>query len=217
MTLPMKNRMISLVQRIVIMGIGIGMFFIVGILFGEPSAHALPEFASQTGEPCSTCHVNPGGGGPRTLRGLMWAAQGRPDLVPDIGDILIAPGVNDGVELYDTSCAACHGAAGEGLFGSTLTSSGISESNILSSILRGRERSGMPSFEGRFTDTQLGVLVTYVTGIASGAIEPAPLSYPLEFAQFECENSPVNHKYATVILFACCIFLQISSWTFSNV
>src|SRR5512140_3352364 len=50
------------------------------ILFWSATpGHALPEYANRTGEPCATCHVSPGGGGPRTLRGLLWASRGKPD------------------------------------------------------------------------------------------------------------------------------------------
>ena len=108
--------------------------------------------------------------------------------MPELGAILIAPGVENSVELYDVACATCHGVSGEGLFGTALTSSGITEDQIRSTILRGRDRSGMPSFDSKFTDSQLAVLVEYVAGIASGSIEPAPLSYSLPPAQFECDS-----------------------------
>jgi len=166
--------------------LGVASIFAAGLIFGESPAKALPEFAENTGEACSTCHVNPGGGGPRTLRGLLWAAQGKPDEVAELGDILIAPGVSNSVELYDVACATCHGSSGEGLFGAALTRSGITEEKIRSAILRGKERSGMPAFDSQFTTSQLDILVSYVAGIASGELEPAPLSYPLEAAQFEC-------------------------------
>lgn len=62
----------------------IGVIIILGIgsLSDSNPVHALPEYSTHTGQACGTCHVNPGGGGPRTLRGLLWAAQGRPDVVP---------------------------------------------------------------------------------------------------------------------------------------
>ena len=68
-----------------------------------------PEYATLTGEGCATCHVSPGGGGPRTLRGLLWAVRGKPAKVPTLPGVLIAPNVTDGAELYDIACAACHG------------------------------------------------------------------------------------------------------------
>ncbi|MBS1252493.1 MAG: Cytochrome c6 [Anaerolineales bacterium] len=151
-----------------------------------PAAHALPEYAERSGEPCATCHVSPGGGGPRTLRGLLWAARGRPDQVPVLPNVLIAPGVTNGLELYDVACSACHGQKGEGLFGATLADTALRESKVRSNVLRGRERSGMPAFEGQFTEEQLDVLVNYVAGVASGQIEPPPDTYPLPPGRLTC-------------------------------
>ncbi|MBT3390619.1 MAG: cytochrome c [Chloroflexi bacterium] len=166
--------------------LGMIIFIATGILFGESPAHALPEYAERTDESCAVCHVNPGGGGPRTLRGILWSAQGKPDLVPDLGNVLVAQGVEDGDELFDIACAGCHGAFGEGLFGNAIALSGVQESKIESTILRGRERSGMPAFDGRFTDDQLEAIVAFVTGIASGEIEPQPLSFPLPPVELDC-------------------------------
>lgn len=190
----MKSLLVRFSQVAAIAIFSLVVILTVGLIIGEKPAHALPEYVARTGEPCSTCHVNPGGGGPRTLRGLLWAAQGRPDDVPLLGDLLIAPGVDDGIELYDIACSACHGSSGEGLFGLALVSSGIDENKIRSSILRGRERSGMPAFEGQFTQEQLETLVEYVAGIASGEFEPAPLSYPLPPGQLECIVSPETDR-----------------------
>ena len=184
----MKSLLIQFSQWIAIAVIAVLSIFITGYVVGESSVHALPEYASNTGEPCATCHVNPGGGGPRTLRGLLWVANGRPDAVPEIGNIQIAPGVDDGLEIYDLACAACHGRFGEGLFGTALVRSGIAESKIKTTILRGRERSGMPAFEGQLSDHQLELLVAYVTGLASGSIEAPPASYLLPPAEFACQE-----------------------------
>ena len=186
----MKNFLARLSRFLVYIAVSFIVILFVGFVLGEPSAHALPEYVNRTGEPCSTCHVNPGGGGPRTLRGLLWAAAGRPEEVPQLENILLAPGVDDGVELYDIACASCHGGSGEGLFAVALTGSGLGEIQIQSAILRGRLRSGMPSYENKFTDQQLFSLVAYVAGIASGTIEPAPSSYPLPPGQLECAVSP---------------------------
>src|SRR5512143_3307118 len=57
------------------------------LLFVAPTwsaGRALPEYAAQTGEPCSTCHVSPSGGGPRGPRGLAWVASGKTSTVPDL-------------------------------------------------------------------------------------------------------------------------------------
>ena len=182
----MKNFLSGLSRFLVYTAVSFIVILSVGFVLGEPSAHALPEYVDRTGEPCSTCHVNPGGGGPRTLRGLLWAASGRPEKVPELENILIAPSEDSGVELYDIACASCHGSSGEGVFAVALTGSGLGEIQIQSAILRGRVRSGMPSYENKFTDQQLQTLVEYVTGISNGTIEPAPESYPLSPGTLEC-------------------------------
>ena len=160
--------------------------------WGLTPGHALPEYAMRTGEPCATCHVSPGGGGPRTLRGLLWSARGKPDKVPDLPNLLIAPGISNGDELYEIGCSSCHGKDGEGLFGVALTNSGLKENKIRAQILSGRIRSGMPSFQDKFTNDQLDALVAYVAGIASGSIPPVPDSYPLEPGHLTCSPTAPN-------------------------
>lgn len=163
------------------------------ILFWSATpGHALPEYANRTSEPCATCHVSPGGGGPRTLRGLLWAARGKPDKVPDLPNLLIAPGISNGDELYEIGCSSCHGKNGEGLFGVALVNSGLPDNKIRAQILNGRVRSGMPSFKNKFTNDQLDALVTYVAGLASGEIPPAPDSYPLEPGHLTCSPTAPN-------------------------
>lgn len=128
----------------------IGVIIILGIgsLSDSNPVHALPEYSTHTGQACGTCHVNPGGGGPRTLRGLLWAAQGRPDVVPMLENVLIAPGVEDGLELYDIACAGCHGFQAEGLFGIGLADTGIPKAAIRTFVWDGLVPLGMPAFEG---------------------------------------------------------------------
>jgi mono/diheme cytochrome c family protein len=190
----MKPFIIRYLQILALAGMGVALMLVAGLLTGEKPAHALPEYAARTGEACATCHVNPGGGGPRTLRGLLWAAQGRPDQVPVLSNMMVAPGVSDGLELYDIACAGCHGLQGEGLFGAELVGSGLTDRKIRSTILRGRERSGMPAFEGQFTDPQLETLVQFVAGIASGEIPPPSQKYPLPAESFACAQNPAVEK-----------------------
>jgi hypothetical protein len=52
-------------------------------LIPNSTVKALPEYASQTGEPCATCHISPSGGGPRGPRGQAWVASSKPSTVPD--------------------------------------------------------------------------------------------------------------------------------------
>jgi mono/diheme cytochrome c family protein len=164
----------------------IAVFVLLAIDSPAHPVHALPEYAQRTGESCATCHVNPGGGGPRTLRGMLWAAKGRPDQVPALPDVLLAPGVVDGAELYEIACSPCHGYFGEGLFGRELANTGLKENKIHSNILNGRLNSGMPSFKGKFTDTQLQDLVDYVVSLADGTAVIPPAEYPLDPPAFNC-------------------------------
>jgi len=165
--------------------VGAVFLILMGLLFGEQPAYALPEYAQRTNESCSTCHVNPGGGGPRTMRGLIWAAKGQPDAVPELPGVLLAPGVDDGAELYQIACASCHGIYGEGRVGLRLRSGGVQENKIRSTILRGRSISGMPSFEGQFTDEQYEALVSYTIALENGQARPILDTYPLEPPQLQ--------------------------------
>ena len=180
-------------QILLIVMIGLAFFFLVTQLTGGVrSVHALPEYSNRTGEPCGTCHVNPGGGGPRTLSGLLWAAKGRPDEVPSLPGVLAAPvEITDGLELYDIACAGCHGLRGEGLFAINIAGSGISKAAIRSFVLHGIPEFGMPAFEDKFTETQLNNLVDFSGQLSSGEIS-IPASYDLDPAQFACE--PVNDQ-----------------------
>jgi len=152
------------------------------------TVHALPEYANRTGESCSTCHVNPGGGGPRTLRGLLWAAKGKPDAVPELPGVLLAPGISDGAELYDIACATCHSSDGQGMFGKALVNTGLPANKILSAIERGRLRSGMPAFTGQFTDTQMEALVQFAQKLAAGKVEQRHLYFPLSPGVLNCQT-----------------------------
>ncbi len=153
---------------------------------GSQPVYALPEYAARTGEPCAACHVSAGGGGPRTLRGMLWAAQGKPDQLPDLPGMLIAPRVTDGLELYEIACSGCHGLKGEGLFAMGLVNRNISQSGVRSIIETGIPRLGMPSFKNQFTQAQQDSLITYVTGLTSGEIAPPPDAYPLPPALLYC-------------------------------
>jgi hypothetical protein len=62
------------------------------------TSQALPEYASQTGEPCSSCHISPSGGGPRGPRGQAWVASNKPSTVPDLVQSLDLLGVKLSVD-----------------------------------------------------------------------------------------------------------------------
>ncbi len=179
-----KPWLIHYLQLLAIAGIAI--FILLAISSSSNSVQALPEYSHRTGEACAVCHVNPGGGGPRTLRGSLWAARGRADEIPSLPGVLLAPGVTDGAELYEIACSTCHGMYGEGLFGRVIKNTGVKESKIRTNILRGRLNSGMPSFEGMFTDAQLQALIDYTVALATGKAEIPPSSYPLESPAFKC-------------------------------
>jgi mono/diheme cytochrome c family protein len=155
---------------------------IVFLFVGTRPVKALPEYAALTGESCGVCHVNPGGGGPRTLRGLLWAAQGKPAQVPALPTMLLAPDVQDGYELFGIACATCHGAKGEGSSAMRLAGTGITGPATRSYLLNGLLPFGMPAFKGQLTDAQVTALVNFVTDLASGKALP-PNSYPLAPAQ----------------------------------
>jgi len=179
-----KTWLIHYLQLLAIAGIAV--FIFLAIASWSRPVHALPEYAKRTSESCATCHVNPGGGGPRTLRGALWAARGKPDQVPNLPGVLLAPGVTDGAELFEIACSTCHGLNGEGLFGKEIANSGLKDNKIRANILSGRLQSGMPSFEGMFTAAQLQALVDYAVSLANGTAEIPPLEYPLESPAFNC-------------------------------
>jgi mono/diheme cytochrome c family protein len=191
------SRLSTLYLVMIVVG-GLALLLLFVLWIGHETAYALPEYAARTGEPCAVCHVNPGGGGPRTLRGLLWAARGKPDQVPTLPGLLIAPRVSDGEDLYQIACAGCHGAKGEGLFGMGLVETKVDQKDIRDFILKGIPKLGMPSFEGQFTDAQLNTLVPYVAGLADGEITPPPDAYLLPPALFQCSPgsaTPVCNEF----------------------
>jgi mono/diheme cytochrome c family protein len=179
--------LLACIQFLVILLLSLVTFLAASVITRERPAQALPEYTTRSGEPCVTCHVNPGGGGPRTLRGMLWSARGRPDDVPHLPEVLLAPGVKDGADLYDIACAGCHGFDGEGLFAMGLVEQGISKAALHSFIINGIPLLGMPGFEGQFDDEQLDALVDYLEGLGSGEIEPRPRAYPLPPASLVCD------------------------------
>lgn len=185
-----KNWLTHYLQLLAISGIAL--FIFLAISASSNSVQALPEYSHRTGESCAVCHVNPGGGGPRTLRGALWAAQGKADEVPALPGVLLAPGVTDGAELFEIACSTCHGLYGEGLFGRVIMNTGVKPEKIRANILRGRLNSGMPSFEGMFTNKQLQALVDYTSALATGKAEIPPLQYQLESPQFKCAPQSVS-------------------------
>jgi mono/diheme cytochrome c family protein len=183
----MRRNLAKILPLLLISTLAAVVFMVTANAMDAPVAYALPVYSVRTGEPCATCHANPGGGGPRTLRGLLWSARGRPDEVPELSGVLLAPGITEGVDLFDIACAPCHGLNGEGLFGNSLANTGLPANKIHSAVVRGRLRSGMPAYEDKLTESQIEVLVSYVEGMANGTIELPPTSYSLPEGELTCQ------------------------------
>jgi hypothetical protein len=71
------------------------------LLLPSATTQALPEYAAQTGEPCSSCHISPSGGGARGPRGQAWVASDKPGEVPDLVQSLELLGVELSVDPDD--------------------------------------------------------------------------------------------------------------------
>jgi hypothetical protein len=69
------------------------MIIILTLALTSQPIQALPEYSTQTGEPCATCHISPSGGGLRTPRGQAWVGAGKPGAVPDLTESLELLGV----------------------------------------------------------------------------------------------------------------------------
>ena len=165
--------MIKRLRAVIFVGLGalIGIVF----FFVRPSAHALPEYATRTGQQCATCHVNPAGGGPRTLRGLLWIAEGRPDEVPPLPgaeeEAAAGEGGLDGESFYTKfECSLCHGAVGEGNVGPALNQAEIPADTISDVI-----RNGTGAMQGyrsdKMSDEEMDALILYVQSIGRGEVQ----------------------------------------------
>ena len=153
-----------------LLGVGIGV-----LLFGgQLQVHALPEYATRTGEPCATCHVNPAGGGPRTARSALWIAQGRPDQVPQLPGTAASEGAasGDGQALYgQLGCAGCHGDAGQGASGPALNLPGAGK-EAEQAIRKGRGTM-LAYAPDKLSDADLASIVTFVQSLATSTAKSA--------------------------------------------
>jgi hypothetical protein len=70
------------------------------LVIATPS-QAMPEYATQLGEPCATCHISPAGGGLRSARGQAWVAQEKPGAVPSMEEALKLLGVQTVINPAD--------------------------------------------------------------------------------------------------------------------
>ncbi len=173
--------------------IGVGVLVGLLILIARPTAHALPEYAARTGQPCAVCHVNPAGGGPRTERGALWVAQGKPDEVPALPtaegeqESAAAP---EGRALYTKyGCAGCHGPEGEGGLGPALNQPGVTADAITQTVRNGQ--GNMMAFDAdALSDAELETIVQVVLALGRGEAEPGPVpgTRPLPPAQPGCQE-----------------------------
>jgi cytochrome c5 len=176
----------------------IGLGVLAGVVLAGiwTPTHAYPEYTTRTGEQCTACHVNPAGGGPRTLRGLIWIAEGRPDEMPALpgGDQKPADETVDGAALYDNrDCALCHGPVGEGDTATALTDREWPHDDLVSAIV-----DGVGTMKGygaaAFSEAELEALVTYVQAIGRGEIYSTVVLKKrlLPPPQLPCSSNPIS-------------------------
>ncbi len=158
-----------------------------GWLMRARPAHALPEYAERTGEPCATCHINPAGGGPRTERGMLWVALGKPDTVPTLpvpANPTPTPAAGGGAAALFTSlqCAACHAPDGSGGVGPPLNTGELSPDTIRQVVRQGK--GAMPPYNAqRLSDADLDLLIAFIQGLGA-----APAGAPVEI--LTCGGQP---------------------------
>lgn len=153
--------------------IGLGVLIGMLVFVAWPPAHALPEYGTRTGQQCATCHVNPAGGGPRTLRGLLWLAEGRPDQVPPLpgSEAEAGEATLDGATLFEKfECSRCHGPVGTGDIGPALNQAALPATELADII-----RNGTGIMNGYRPDVMSGeemdALIPYVQAIGRGEIQ----------------------------------------------
>jgi mono/diheme cytochrome c family protein len=171
------------------LGVLVGLFLFA---FQRP-VHALPEYATRTGQTCATCHVNPAGGGPRTLRGLLWLAEGRPDQVPQLpgSEEEMGGSTLDGATLFEKfTCSGCHGPNGEGGVGPALNQVELPADEI-KQVTRNGQGAMMGFKLDVMSDAELDAIVQYVQALGRGEVETGSQleKQPLPPAQLTCGTS----------------------------
>ncbi len=169
--------------------VGLGVILGLAVFAAVPTAHAYPEYTNRTGQQCTACHVSPAGGGPRTLRGLLWIAAGRPDEVPPLpGGDDGADEVADGPTLFDRfECSRCHGAVGEGGVAAALNAQPWTEAELAQII-----RNGIDAMNGYppavISDDDLAILIPYVQAMGRGEVQSTVVLYkrPLPPLRLDC-------------------------------
>lgn len=152
--------------------IGFGVLLGVLLFAVWQPAHAYPEYTDRTGQQCTACHINPAGGGPRTLRGLLWIAEGRPDTIPALpGSEQDGEGALDGPTLYaQFECDLCHGPVGEGDVGGPLVDREWATDQLIDVL-----RNGYESMKGYspavMSDEEMEALIPYIQAIGRGEVQ----------------------------------------------
>ena len=181
-----------------IIWIGVGVLLGTALFMTWPKAHAYPEYTDRTGQQCTTCHVNPAGGGPRTLRGLIWIAEGRPDEVPTLpgADQEIGADTLDGPALFvQFDCARCHGSVGEGDIAGALNQSEWDTEQLKDILRNGSD--GMKGYPPEnMSDEAMETLIPHLQAMGRGEIEATvflqqrPLAPPRMICGSESEPRP---------------------------
>lgn len=172
---------------------------VIGLALGMAhTARALPEYADRTRQSCGVCHVNPGGGGPRNLRGQYWALQGKPDALPPLPGaetqagtadnsasipaegasaapeiVPVAVGVEAEAIYLRMGCVDCHGFEGMGGRGPAFDQEVLAADLIRQAVRDGgtEPNSEMPAFSQEdFPEADLLQLIGYLQAIGSGAL-----------------------------------------------
>jgi mono/diheme cytochrome c family protein len=80
---------------------------------------------------------------------------------------------SDGMVLFSTNCAACHGRDGRGLRGAPSLVSGplgeLSADELAPKISKGKPLGGMPRFRKDLTEEQIQAVAQYVVGLRGAA------------------------------------------------
>lgn len=84
-----------------------------------------------------------------------------------VDDVLALSGdVANGAEVYDSSCAICHGDDGQGDIGSDLTTvvPTLSDEEIVEILLDGISGTTMPAFSEALDDQAIADVLAYIRG-----------------------------------------------------
>lgn len=103
------------------------------------------------------------------VKGLVASAQARLQGLPDpAGALVNSTSADTGRDVFEASCAACHGADGQGGAGPTLVGNrrAADAGNVLDIVRFGRGM--MPGFGASLTDAQVSAVVSFVTTELAG-------------------------------------------------